>query len=37
MNERQHTNNELIKIEQCKSFLKENGIWDTQGLKEMEL
>lgn len=37
MNEREHTNNELIKIEQCKSFLKENGIWDTQGLKEMEL
>lgn len=37
MNEREHTKNELIKIEQCKSFLKENGIWDKEGLNEMEL
>jgi len=37
MTDREHTRNELLKIEQCKSFLKENGIWDKQGLKEMEL
>lgn len=37
MNEREHTKIELIKLGQCKSFLKENGIWDKEGLNEMEL
>lgn len=36
MNERTHTSKELNKIEQCKSFLKEQGAWDIEAIKEME-
>jgi len=36
MNQRYHTKRELIKLERCKSFLKEKGIWDKEGLQEME-
>lgn len=36
MNERAHTKKELNKIEQCKAFLKEQGAWDTEAIKEME-
>lgn len=36
MNERDHTYKELLKIEQCKSFLKAQGAWNTEAIKEME-
>ena len=34
MQEREHTCKELNKIKQCKDFLIENGIFDTEGLIE---
>ncbi len=36
MNERHHTQLELNKIERCKAYLKEQGAWDAEAIKEME-
>ncbi|MBT6004406.1 MAG: hypothetical protein HN778_20760 [Prolixibacteraceae bacterium] len=38
MNDRKHTNRELLKIENCRTFLLEQGIIDTDGvIEEIEL
>lgn len=38
MNEREHTNKELRKIEQCRDYLIEQGIFDADGLiEELEI
>jgi len=36
MNEREHTNRELLKIEWCKDFLKSEGALGTAAIKELE-
>ena len=35
MEEREHTKNELTKIERCRDFLKEQGIFDADSLNEI--
>jgi len=34
MEEREHTANELIKIERCRNFLRENGVMDADSFFE---
>lgn len=35
MNEREHTLQELLKLNRCRSFLKEQGLLDKEGFKEL--
>lgn len=35
MEERYHTKNELTKLEECRIFLKENGVFDDESFEEM--
>ncbi len=37
MQEREHTNKELRKFERCRAYLKELGITDIEGFKELDL
>jgi hypothetical protein len=36
MNERDHLKEELTKLDQCKSWLKEQGIYDGEGVTYSE-
>jgi hypothetical protein len=35
MQEREHTQKELVKLEKCKQFLKESGIVDEDGVIDL--
>jgi hypothetical protein len=37
MREREHTQKELQKIDRCRNYLREQGIFDEQAFKELEI